>query len=128
MSFDKRTGLAGHNRTLINFVRAHGPVTTIALAEISGVPDDGLQLFIRRLQYLKSAGHLVRVSTGVECLWAIAQAGTQDAVHEAPEAPEVVPPRRVNVMHGPVWQPKPETVARSGAHDHLMCPSRGYRC
>lgn len=44
------------------------------------------------------------------------------------EAPAIVPPRRVDVMHGPTYQPAPAFTARAGALDASRLPSHGVRC
>lgn len=50
-----------------------------------------------------------------------------DAVKEETPLP-IVPPRRVDVMNGPTYQPTPTYIARPGALDATRIPSRGLRC
>ncbi|HMS05365.1 MAG TPA: hypothetical protein PKD73_06180 [Burkholderiaceae bacterium] len=40
----------------------------------------------------------------------------------------VVPPRQIDVMHGPVYRPAPWAPARTGALDHMDVASRGALC
>lgn len=40
----------------------------------------------------------------------------------------ITPPRQIDVMGGPPYQPGPSVCHRAGAMDYRSIPSRGFRC
>lgn len=58
--------------------------------------------------------------------------GSPEAAKTLPPPPpyvgQIVPPRRVDVMFGPVYQPKPAACHRPGAMDFKGIARRGHAC
>lgn len=79
-----------------------------------------LRAFLRHLQ-VRNLIHSVETAIGRK--WA---AGRAPVVK--PEGPAITPARMVNVMHGPIYVPRPMGSTRPGAMDYKSLPSRGHAC
>lgn len=130
----KRAPIAPHNLALLACIRQHQPVCTWDAFSVFAGAGESVRAFSVRLVYLRRAGWLANVGSNYRGIWSL----TEKAVallerggcpEPAPNVPVdddepdlVVPPRRVNVMHGPLYRP-PAMYYRDGALDHQACPS-----
>lgn len=81
---------------------------------------------VSHLTHLRAGGHIMkRVSEAQQVVWSIGTEPVEIAApleaHEPPAG--VAGPRRVNVMHGPTYQPKAWAPDRAGAGGYAAIPS-----
>lgn len=129
---------APHNQALLAFIRQHQPVCTwdaFSLFEGAGA---NVKTFSTRLVYLSRTGWLRNIGSTYRGIWELTEKAVDLLDHgpcptTAPGVPvgedadddepgPIVPPRRVDVMHGPLYRP-PAMSYRDGAMDHAACPS-----
>lgn len=125
------------NRAIVAWVVKAGPCSLEQLDEIFGPAPDTPNLrlaqehFRDRLARLVAVGQLAHNGQrDARRLW---RAGPlAPALPAPPAAPRwagpIVPPRRVDVMGGPVYVPPPAAPVRAGATDFQRCASLGVRC
>lgn len=147
--------LSAPSLALVQHLRKRGAQTVDAILASHTTTEPRAALY-RRLGNLEANGWVEKRVVGTDRLWAAradvpqrlraqrasqAKARTQllpvvtvdiDAVHDTDrtlaEPLPVVPPRQMDVMHAPVWQPRVTQVCRPGALDAARLPSRGTRC
>jgi hypothetical protein len=133
--------MSAHNRRLVQFVHTHQPCTLARLREEPSIHKESADLnrLSNRLSFIKQQGWLL-YERGV---WITNPDQPHDqpkpSAHRAKQAKAecrepveyvgvVVPPAQNDLMHSPVYRPKPHPVARAGATQFLSCPSRGHAC
>lgn len=114
---------------LLACVRQHQPVGTFALFTVFEGAGEHNDAFRRKLFHLRIAGWLANSGSTYEGIWSLTAKATalldQPATPPGAEEEEprpLVPPRQVNVMHGPLYQPV-AVPYRAGAFSHEACPS-----
>lgn len=122
-----------HNEALVAHVTRHQPIGAAELFTACAASGESPRQFQKRLIYLKSTGWIDNPIERGRVVWRACVArpmhiapGPTPAAKPAPEAPyvgAVALPRRVNVMHGPVYRETPGQPARAGASDHAALPS-----
>jgi hypothetical protein len=117
---------------LLEHLHTHGPCTAEELhaATCAGRPHQYERDIARRLERLESL-HWIYSEIGADGLtrWA-ALGGAPEPARPARPKPyvgQVVPPRRIDVMHT-TWEPPAGMALRPGALDYQRCASRGLRC
>lgn len=100
----------------------------------AALPHQNRTQMLKRLGNLVAMNWLERYDEAGKTYWSVL-VGPRNKVgklhqiaNSAAEAPAIVPPRRVNVMHGPTYQPAPAFTARPGALDASQIRSHGVRC
>ena len=119
-------GLKPFNQALVDFVQQHQPISTFdAFSKFEGA-GNSQTVFSHRLTYLSSAGWLSNSGTtgrGMWCATGKKRDQTRDRIRPTePKRIDLVPPRRINVMNGPVYRPGPANY-RAGSQDFTNCPS-----
>lgn len=120
------------NLTLLDYVKREQPCT---LAEIEDVLFNKHQYAVRvvalraRLKLLEAEG-AIHESNG---FWMHGPALRGSEADQATASPthaalQVAPPRVVDLMNGPVYQPEPWHNPRPGATDFQRIASKGVRC
>lgn len=100
----------------------------------AALPHQNRTQMLKRLGNLCDSNWLERYEEAGKTYWSVLpgsryQLGKLRKSADVPvEAPAIVPPRRVNVMHGPTYQPAPAFTARPGALDASHIRSHGVRC
>ncbi len=126
--------LQPHNQKLIDFIKAHQPITTAYLfGSFEGAGNESMA-FSKRLTYLKNQGWLLvdgRASSGK---WSVnpdqratsaAKVGKPTTKVVKPVAAPIATPApasRINIMQG-VYRPPPAATYRAGSQDYTRCPS-----
>lgn len=134
----KRDSMRPHNLALLRFIRQHQPVGTYDAFSVFEGAGENVKTFSRQLVYLQQAGWIVNQSSTWKGIWGLSAKAlrlldSSPGPAPAPGVPmrdpengdqpgTIVPPRRVDVMHGPVYRP-PAMSYREGALDHQACPS-----
>lgn len=132
--------LSAPSMALVQYLRRRGAQSVDAI--LASHSQEGRPALTRRLGNLEACGWLERRSTQAGTVWAAradvpqrlrAQAKPPAAVETAAAGPlagplAVAAPRRVDVMHGPTYQPAATAVVRPGALDTRRIASRGTRC
>jgi hypothetical protein len=134
----RKSTLSPESVAVIEHLKTHGASTAVAL--LPHFPGVDKTLLLKRLGNLVALGWLdfnwnedgkkawfVRSSARAIPVHAAAPRESERAVREAPPAPELVQPRRINVMVGDYVPPRGPTL-RPGALDFKHCPSVGFRC
>lgn len=134
----KRDSIAPHNLALLRFIRQHQPVGTYDAFSVFDGAGEHVKTFARRLAYLQQSGWIINQGSTWKGIWGITPkavalldgrpgpapvpvaARLPVAADDAPGT--IVPPRRVDVMHGPLYRP-PAMTYRDGALDHQACAS-----
>lgn len=127
-------------KDLLEFVAAHSPCSCKELHRMfADVPRTVAsdRRFHNMLRRLRMEGLLCRLATSSrrEPAYVLGN-GSATLAPPTPRprptpaaTPEVrVPPRQVDVMHGPLYRSGASFVMRPGAQDFLGWPSRGTRC
>ena len=134
---------AALDRELLAFVARHQPCsfamlarTQVALGESISVSQR--QVFYKRLARLIKAAALRCEGSQKARKWMLPGFDWQahvDDIRDVPllsqaiaRQPQLVPPREVDVMRGPVYSPGSGPVLRLGANVFLSIKSRGYGC
>lgn len=139
---------------VLNFVARTGPCSKDQLyahfANFQG-QEVSRRTFSLHLTRQRTYGKLQTRGMGAELVWELgpmaigqsvdtprksgkankAAASAQDEEAEEPlprYVGAIVPPRQVDVMHSPVYVPKPGPSLRPGAMDFKNCGSRGHAC
>lgn len=136
---------------VINFLKSHGAQKFEALE--AAFPRQTHSELSKRLHNLKANRWVDRYEEDRVVFWEL----REDARHRDPQMPRtrgiqvtpkptgetppadeaeqgaepplpIVPPRRVDVMNGPTYQPTPTYIARPGALDASHISSHGLRC
>jgi hypothetical protein len=115
-------------RALLAFIRQHQPVRTYDAFSLFEGAGEHFKAFSSRVSKLGAQGYLVNSGKTAKGLWSVTpktSALLDEPVAASPwhQAGAPVPPRQVNVMHTPVYQPAPATHYRAGAFDFAACPS-----
>lgn len=134
----KRGSIAPHNLALLKFVRKHQPVGTYDAFSLLEGTGESIKVFRRRLEHLRRVGWLRNVGSACKNTWGItekalalldcspgpapAPVSARPVAAEDDQPGTIVPPRRIDVMHGPLYRP-PAMSYREGALDHQACPS-----
>lgn len=121
---------------IINFVAKTGPCGFEQLAEIfeEHGTEESRDKFRRQLNHLRDSGRLKAAGTGRRRTWALGPLpyGPGQPRQRTPAPPRyvgpIVPPRRVDVMFGPVYRPGPGPALRPGALDFKSIARRGHAC
>ncbi|OYZ03471.1 MAG: hypothetical protein B7Y42_00390 [Polaromonas sp. 28-63-22] len=116
--------ITAKTRALLAFVAQHEPIRAFdAFSRFDGAGEHETT-FAHRLNHLGDRGLLVNTGKTGRAVWSTtALARRQLMQMPPPGADAIVPPRQVNVMNTPVYQPAPATHYRAGAFDFAACPS-----
>lgn len=133
-----RDAIAPHNLALLRFIRQHQPVGTYDAFSVFEGAGENVKTFSRRLAYLQQSGWISNQGSTWKGIWRLTEKAValldgrpgpapvpvpaRPAPAEDDEPGTIVPPRRVDVMHGPLYRPSAMTY-RDGALDHQACPS-----
>ncbi|NMM75374.1 hypothetical protein B2J88_20205 [Rhodococcus sp. SRB_17] len=125
----RKTTLGHESLVLVTHLRAHGPSTAKTL--LAQFPAEKRPDLLKRLSNLIAGGWLDFGwnSEGVQ-QWFVrpsARAALAVAVATPPATPNLVPPRRINVMAG-TYTPPSFAPTRRGAMDFAAVASRGFSC
>ena len=129
----RKPPLCKQSAAVVAHLKQHGAATLDEL--LPHFADEGRSKLRKRLSNLVDGNWLdIAWDARGAMLWLVApRARTAlptlpQAAPSVPSAPPVlVPPRRINVMHG-TYVPPPMTPARPGALDFQRYASRGFRC
>lgn len=143
----KRDSIAPPNLALLRFIRQHQPVGTYDAFSVFEGGGENVKVFSSRLAHLRQAGWLANVGSTYRGIWSLTEKAvalldhSPDLVPVPVPAPDpdrldddrldddeehepdvIVPPRRIDVMNGPLYCP-PAMSYREGALDFEACPS-----
>ncbi len=129
----RRGDVAPATLALLACIRRHQPVAAFALFSVFEGAGEHINQFRHKLTSLRADGWLVNSGSTHEGVWSLTNKAT--ALLDRPAAPltaaatkdgwtpgPVVPPRQIDVLHAPPYQPAPEAY-RAGAFDHQAHPS-----
>lgn len=115
-------------RALLAFIRQHQPIHTYdAFSRFEGAGEH-FNEFSSKVSKMGERGLLANSGKTAKGIWSVtpkarALLDAHTATSPWLQAGAPVPPRQVNVMHGPVYQPTVATHHRAGAFDFAACPS-----
>lgn len=114
--------LAPKNQAILTCVLAHGRADADALQAC--VPEEARFRLYRRLRQLVATGWLLCDCSSATKCWSLTWRAhaALERLNAPAEEPNLVPPRRINVMAGH-YQPSQWQTHRAGAQDHLGVPS-----
>lgn len=132
----KRDSIAPHNLALLKFIRQYQPVGTYDAFSVFEGAGEHVKTFARRLAYLQQSGWIINLGSTWKGIWRLTDKAdvlldhsptlvpVPDRLddHEEHEPGVIVPPRRIDVMSGPLYR-TPAMSYRDGAMDHEACPS-----
>ena len=114
--------LTPKNQAILTCVLAHGWADTDALHACA--PNETRPHLYRRLRQLVATGWLLCDCSSATKCWSLTWRAhaALERLNAPAEEPNLVPPRRINVMAGH-YQPSQWQTHRAGAQDHLSVPS-----
>lgn len=134
----KRDSIAPHNLALLRFIRQHQPVGTYDAFSVFEGAGEHVKTFSSRLTHLQQAGWISNLGSTWKGIWRVTDKAVALLDHsptlvpvpdpdrldddEEHEPGVIAPPRRIDVMSGPLYCP-PAMSYRDGAMDHEACPS-----
>lgn len=125
----RKTCMSAESVAVINYLRTHGQTTEKVLC--ARFSDEVRGALLKRLSGLCACGWLdFGWNDDGEKHWFVrpsARTAVAAVVAEPPTAPNLVPPRRINVMAGN-YDPALFVPARLGAMDFSAVASRGNHC
>lgn len=120
----RKTLLRAESLAVIAYLHTHGQTAERVLC--AHFSDEVRKSFLRRLSNLCACGWLDfgwdKEGAKHWFVQPSARTAVAAAVAEPPAAPNLVPPRHINVMAG-TYSPAVWPAARAGAQDHLAVPS-----
>ncbi len=120
----RKTCMSAESVAVINYLRTHGQTAEKVLC--ARFSDEVRGVLLKRLSGLCACGWLdFGWNDDGDKHWFVrpsARTAVAAVVAEPPAAPNLVPPRRINVMAGN-YEPAAWPTARAGAQDHLAAPS-----
>lgn len=102
--------------------------TTDELFGLFGLDGEGRQQFAKRMHYLSFKGAVKNLREAPKtAMWAVASLQQPGPLADA-HTPPIAQPRRVDVMHSPVYVPTTVVPPRADSLVSTQLPSVGLRC
>ena len=126
------SSLLPHHQRLIDFVQTVQPIGFAALFAVFDGAGESEKVFSQQLHYLKTQGWLLNEGRAQRARWSVNPHQVSPAKPAKPattaDLQNLVPPRQVSWLHGPVYRPQSAGHVRHGALDFMQLASHGNRC